>query len=32
MICLLEQHQQPDGTIVVPERLRPFVGLDVIRA
>ncbi len=32
MIALMENHQQPDGSIVVPEVLRPYVGLDVIRA
>jgi seryl-tRNA synthetase len=26
--CLLEHHQQPDGTVVVPEVLRPYVGTD----
>jgi seryl-tRNA synthetase len=31
MICLMENHQQADGTIVVPEFLRSFVGKDVIR-
>ncbi len=29
--CLLEQYQQPDGSIVVPEALRAYVGTDVIR-
>ena len=31
LICLMENHQQEDGSIVVPEFLRPFVGKDVIR-
>jgi seryl-tRNA synthetase len=31
MICIMENHQQADGSIVVPEFLRPFVGKDVIR-
>jgi seryl-tRNA synthetase len=31
LICLMENHQQADGSIVVPEFLRPFVGKDVIR-
>ncbi|HCH64177.1 MAG TPA: serine--tRNA ligase, partial [Deltaproteobacteria bacterium] len=31
MICLMENHQQADGSIVVPEFLRPFVGKDIIR-
>ena len=31
LIALLENHQQQDGSIVVPEALRPFMGgLDVI--
>ncbi len=29
--CLLEHHQQPDGSVVVPEVLRPYVGTDRIR-
>ena len=32
MIALIENHQQADGSILVPEMLRPFVGTDVIRA
>ena len=31
MIALMENHQQEDGSIVVPEMLRAFVGTDVIR-
>lgn len=31
MIALLENYQQEDGSIVVPEVLRPFCGFDVIR-
>ena len=31
MICIMENHQQADGSIVVPEFLRPFVGREVIR-
>jgi len=32
MIAVLENYQQPDGSIVVPEVLRPYMGgLDVIR-
>ena len=31
LICLMENHQQADGSIVVPEFLRPFVGKDIIR-
>lgn len=28
--CLLEVHQQPDGTIRVPEALRPYLGADTL--
>ena len=28
--CLLEHHQQPDGTVSVPAALRPYVGTDRI--
>jgi seryl-tRNA synthetase len=32
MIAILEQYQQPDGTVVVPEALRPYMGgLEVIK-
>ncbi len=32
MIAIMENYQQPDGTILVPEVLRPYMGgLDVIR-
>jgi seryl-tRNA synthetase len=32
MIAVMENYQQPDGTIVVPEFLRPYMGgLEVIR-
>jgi seryl-tRNA synthetase len=31
LIAVLEQYQQADGSIVVPEVLRPFMGTDVIR-
>jgi seryl-tRNA synthetase len=30
-ISILENYQQADGSVVVPEILRPFVGKDVIR-
>jgi seryl-tRNA synthetase len=30
LIALVENHQQPDGTIVIPEALRPYVGFDTI--
>ena len=26
--CLLEHHQQPDGSVTVPPALRPFLGMD----
>jgi len=28
--CILEHYQQPDGTVVVPDVLRPYVGSDRI--
>ena len=31
-IAILENYQQADGSVVVPEVLRPFVGKDVIEA
>ena len=30
IVAILENHQQPDGSVVVPEALRPHVGLDVL--
>ena len=30
-VAVLENYQQPDGSIVVPEALRPFMGAEVIR-
>jgi len=30
-IAILENYQQADGSVIVPEVLRPFVGKDVIR-
>jgi seryl-tRNA synthetase len=30
-IAILENYQQADGSIVIPEALRPYVGMDVIR-
>jgi seryl-tRNA synthetase len=32
LIALLENHQQPDGSVVVPEVLRPWVGTERIEA
>jgi seryl-tRNA synthetase len=29
--ALLEHHQNVDGTVGVPEALRPYLGADVIR-
>jgi seryl-tRNA synthetase len=31
VIAILENYQQPDGSVVVPEVLRPYMGVDVIR-
>jgi len=31
-LAIVENYQQADGSIVVPEALRPFMGLEVIRA
>jgi seryl-tRNA synthetase len=31
LIAVLEQYQQADGSVVVPEVLRPFMGCDVIK-
>ena len=30
LIAVLENYQQPDGTVLVPEALRPYVGMDVL--
>ena len=30
-IAILENYQQKDGSIVIPEALRPYVGMDIIR-
>ena len=30
LVALLENHQQADGSVVIPEALRPFVGKDVL--
>ncbi|WP_347354452.1 serine--tRNA ligase [Intrasporangium sp.] len=30
IVAILENHQQPDGSVVVPSALRPFLGLDVL--
>jgi seryl-tRNA synthetase len=31
IVALLENHQQSDGSVVVPDVLRPYVGADVLR-
>ncbi len=31
VIAILENYQQPDGSVVVPDVLRPYMGVDVIR-
>jgi seryl-tRNA synthetase len=30
LIAVVENHQQADGTIIIPEALRPYTGFDVI--
>lgn len=30
LVAILENHQREDGSVVVPEALRPYVGLDVL--
>jgi len=31
LVAILEQYQQQDGSVVVPEALRPYMGTEVIR-
>ncbi len=31
LVAILENYQQQDGTITVPEALRPYMGVDIIR-
>jgi seryl-tRNA synthetase len=31
LIAVLENYQQEDGSVVIPEALRPYMGIDVIR-
>ncbi|MEW6115867.1 MAG: serine--tRNA ligase [Nitrospirota bacterium] len=31
LVAVLENYQQKDGTVVVPEALRPYMGIDVIK-
>ena len=30
LIALMENHQQADGSIVIPNALRPYVGFDQV--
>jgi seryl-tRNA synthetase len=32
VIALLENYQQADGSVVIPEALRPYTGFDLIPA
>ena len=32
LIAILENYQQADGSVVVPEALRPFMGVDIIKS
>jgi seryl-tRNA synthetase len=32
ILALIENHQQPDGTVVIPEALRRYTGFDVIES
>jgi seryl-tRNA synthetase len=32
VIAVMEQYQQADGSIVIPEVLRPYMGVDIIKA
>src|SRR5687768_11346015 len=31
LIAILENYQQKDGSVVIPDALRPFMGMDAIR-
>jgi seryl-tRNA synthetase len=31
LVAILENHQQADGSVVVPEALRPYLGLEVLK-
>ena len=31
LVAILENHQQADGSVVVPQALRPFLGLEVLK-
>lgn len=30
-VCIIENYQNPDGSITVPEALRPYMGCDIIK-
>lgn len=30
ILAILENHQQPDGSVVIPEALRPYTGFEII--
>ena len=32
ILAILENHQQPDGSVVIPEALRRYTGFDVIES
>ncbi|MBO7328948.1 MAG: hypothetical protein J6W00_09285 [Lentisphaeria bacterium] len=32
LICILETYQQKDGSVIIPEVLRPYTGFDRIEA
>jgi seryl-tRNA synthetase len=32
LVSIIENYQQADGSVVVPEVLRPYLGVEVIRA
>ena len=31
LVAILENHQQADGSVVVPQALRPYLGLEVLK-
>ncbi|MFJ6670351.1 serine--tRNA ligase [Actinosynnema sp. NPDC091369] len=31
IVAILENHQQADGSVVVPQALRPFLGMDILK-
>jgi seryl-tRNA synthetase len=30
-VAIVENYQQADGSVVIPEALRPYMGVDVIK-